>query len=100
MIKHIVVWRLKDQANGNSSQENAVQIKEKLEALNGRIDGMIRLEIGIDFSRTEESADIVLYSEFESKEALENYQTHPEHRAVMPFVMEARSERRMVDYEI
>lgn len=100
MIKHIVVWRLKDDAHGNTKMQNAMIIKSKLEALAGKIPGIIKMEVGIDISGTEESGDIVLYSEFESKEALDNYQAHPEHKAVMPFVKEARSERRLVDYEV
>lgn len=99
MIKHIVLWRLKDSANGIDKAENARLIKEKLEGLNGRIPGMIRLEVGLDFSATDASADLALYSEFESRSALDAYQDHPEHKAIMPFIMEARSERRLVDYE-
>jgi hypothetical protein len=99
MIKHIVVWRLKDSAHGNDKATNAALIKEKLEALNGRIPGLLRLEVGIDFSRTESSGDVVLNSVFASRQALDAYQEHPEHKAIMPFIMEARSERRLVDYE-
>jgi len=100
MIKHIVVWRLKETAHCNTKEKNAVIIKEKLEALNGKIPGMIKLEVGINFSEEENVSDIVLYSEFNSREELKNYQVHPEHKAIMPFIMEARSERRMVDYEV
>ncbi|MBN1779734.1 Dabb family protein [bacterium] len=100
MVKHIVVWKLKDEAHGNTKQENAALIREKLEALNGRIPGLLKLEIGFDFSNTENSGDIVLYSEFISRDALEAYQSHPEHEAVKPFVLGARCERRLVDYEV
>lgn len=100
MIKHIVLWRLKKSAHGNDKATNVGLIKEKLEALNGRIPGLLKIEVGIDFSGSETSGDIVLYSEFESREALDGYQVHPEHKAIMPFIMGARSERRMVDYEI
>lgn len=99
MIKHIVMWKLKETAHGNSKQENARIIKDKLEALDRKIPGMLRIEVGIDFSKTEGSADVVLYSEFETKKDLENYQIHPEHKAVMPFIMEARLNRTVVDYE-
>ncbi len=99
MIKHIVLWKLKDEANGLSKDENAKAIKQKLESLNGQIEGLIKIEVGIDFLHSAESADIVLYSEFESKEALNFYQQHPLHKAMMPFIAEARSERRVVDYE-
>ncbi len=97
MIKHIVMWKLKEQAHGNTKNANAKLIKQKLESLTGKIPGLLKLEVGIDFSATKESGDVVLYSEFESQEALENYQNHPEHKAIMPFVGEARDERRMVD---
>lgn len=99
MIKHIVVWRLKESAHGNDKATNARLIKEKLEALNGKIPGLLKMEVGIDHSCSETSGDVVLYSEFESRAALDAYQAHPEHKAIMPFVMEARSERRVVDYE-
>lgn len=100
MIKHIVFWKLKESANGNTKAENALQIKEKLEALNGRIKGVLKIEVGIDFSKTESSSDVVLYSEFASREDLDNYQSHPEHKALLPFITEARSERIVVDYEV
>lgn len=100
MVKHIVLWKLKENANGNTKAENALLIKEKLEALNGRIKGVLKIEVGIDFSKTESSSDVVLYSEFASREDLDNYQGHPEHKALLPFITEARSERLVVDYEV
>ena len=99
MVKHLVLWKLKATAHGRSAAENAVAIKEKLEGLRGRIPGMLRIEVGIDFSRTDSSSDGALYSEFELRAALDAYQAHPDHKAVMPFILEARSERRLVDFE-
>jgi len=99
MVKHIVFWRLKESAHGNDKATNARLVKEKLERLNGRIPGLLALEVGIDFSATDSSCDVALYSEFASREALAAYQAHPEHLAVMPFVGEVRRERVMVDYE-
>lgn len=100
MIKHIVFWKLKEEANGFNKSENALAIKQKLEDLQGKIEGLIKIEVGIDFLGSAESADLVLYSEFTSKEALDFYQQHPLHKAIMPFIGEARSERRVVDYEV
>ena len=59
MIKHIVMWKLKENAHGNTKHENAVLIRNKLESLNGKIEGLIKMEVGIDFSNTENSCDIV-----------------------------------------
>jgi quinol monooxygenase YgiN len=100
MVKHIVLWKLLETAGGRARRENAIEIKRRLEALNGRIPGMIRLEVGLDFSATADSADLVLYSEFESRAALDAYQVHPEHQAVVPFVMSVRCERRVADWEV
>lgn len=100
MIKHIVFWKLKDEANGLSKHQNAQAIKQKLEALKGQIEGLIDIEVGFDFLQSSESADVVLYSTFTDKAALAFYQQHPLHKAVMPFIGEARSERRVVDYEV
>ena len=100
MIKHIVFWKLKDEADEFSKTENAKAIKQKLESLNGKIAGLIKLEVGLDFLHSDESADVVLYSEFENKEALVFYANHPLHKEIMPFIASARSERRVVDYEV
>lgn len=100
MIKHVVLWKLKDEANGYTKQQNALEIKQRLEALNGKIPGLIKIEVGIDFLKTPESADVILYSEFENREALLVYAEHPLHKNVMPFILEARYERRVADYEV
>lgn len=99
MVKHIVFWKLKDSANGLTREENAIAIKNKLEGLAGKIPGLITIQVGIDFLHSEESADLALYSEFDNKEALSVYANHPLHKEIMPFIGEARSERRVVDYE-
>lgn len=100
MIKHIVMWRLRDHALGNDKATNAQLVKEKLEALHGKIPGMLKIEVGIDFSASDQSADVVLYSEFEDRQALDVYQAHPEHEALKPFVQAVRSDRLMVDYAV
>lgn len=99
MVKHIVAWRLKDSAAGNDKAANARLMRAKLEALRGQIPGLLRLEVGLDFSATETSSDVVLVTEFASRADLAAYQVHPEHQAVGVFVREVVSERRFVDYE-
>lgn len=99
MVTHIVLWRLNESARGLDKDTNARLIRDKLEALRGRIPGLLRLEVGRDFSATPASADLALLAEFESRDALAAYQVHPEHRAVAAFVAEAAAERRIVDFE-
>ncbi|KAB1443336.1 Dabb family protein [Pseudodesulfovibrio senegalensis] len=100
MIKHIVMWKLKDNAEGAEASANAVKMKEMLEGLRGRIPGLVNIEVGIEMVESVPECDVVLYSEIETREALEAYQIHPEHQACVAFIKNVVSERRVVDYEI
>jgi len=100
MVKHIVMWRLHDEVDGVSKSERCHEIKSALEALQDEIPGLLRIEVGIDFDGSDQAADIVLYSELESRDALAAYQTHPLHQAVVPLVKRAAKERTVVDYEV
>ena len=97
MVKHIVLWTLKE-TPGNTVAANALRMKSRLEALNGKIPGMLKLEIGIDVSRTEASADVALYSEFADARALAGYQEHPLHLEVAQFIATIRVSRTVVEY--
>lgn len=99
MIKHIVFWRLNESAYGNDKQTNAQVLKEKLLAMNGKVDGLLKVEVGFDFSNEKDSSNVVLYSELESREALRQYQIHTEHEEIKKWLSEVRYERRVVDYE-
>lgn len=98
MIKHIVFWKLKDEAMGNDKWENARIIKERLEALVGVIPGLIENEVGLNLNGGE--YDAALYSVFESTQALQAYDIHPEHTKIRGFVAEARISRLAIDYEV
>lgn len=99
-VKHMVLWTLREHAEGRSAQENALEMKARLEALRGLVPGLLHLEVGIDFSRTDSSADVALYSEFADREALAAYMTHPEHVAQAAFVNSVRVQRVVADYEV
>jgi hypothetical protein len=94
------MWKLKDVAHGNHSETNGNLIRKKLMALSGKIPGMTVIEVGFDMSQGESSADVVLYSEFTNRQALAEYQVNPEHEALKPFIGEATTDRRIVDYEV
>ncbi|MDF2632840.1 MAG: Stress responsive alpha-beta barrel protein, partial [Caproiciproducens sp.] len=87
-----------EQANGHSKQENAQILKQKLEALEGIVDGFLKLEVGINFNP--DGFDVCLYSEFSSKEALNAYQVHPEHVLVKEYVPIITCDRAVADYEV
>ena len=100
MIKHIVMWKLEENAEGNTKLENAKIIKEKLEALVVIIPEIVELEVGIDILGTNQSYDVVLVSIFKSLEELDIYAKHPEHLKVGEFVGKVRKDRVAVDYEV
>ncbi|MFM0286993.1 Dabb family protein [Paraburkholderia megapolitana] len=99
MIRHIVMW----QVRGDTAQEKRIsgeRVKEAFEGLRGRIPGMRHLEIGIDTSTVDYACDVVLVSDFESREALEAYANHPEHLRVRQQLGDVRTARYQVDYEV
>lgn len=100
MIKHIVFWRLNDSAYGNDKQTNAQLLKDKLLAMKDKVDGLIKVEVGFDFSNEKDSGDVVVYCEFIDREALRQYQIHPDHQEIKNWLSEVRYERRVVDYEV
>jgi hypothetical protein len=100
MIKHILLFKVKEGVEGRSKAESIAQAKVLIEGMNGKIPGLIKVEVGSDFSAVDDSADMTLYSEFESREALIVYAGHPEHQAVLPFIKSIISERRLIDYEV
>jgi hypothetical protein len=100
MIKHIVLWRLKEFAEGLPKQENALKVKAMLEDMRGKIPGMLKLEVGLNFEGSDSASDVSLYSEFESRNALDTYQIHPVHMKVKEFLPLVRTERRVIDYEV
>ncbi len=99
MIKHIVMWKLKDFAAGASREENAKKLKQSLEDLEDKIEDIKAVEVGINFNSSPAAFDVVLYSEFSDREGLDAYQNHPEHLKIVDFVGEIRTDRAVVDYE-
>ena len=81
MVKHIILWTLKEEYTKEEKENIKAGIKEGLEGLAGKIPGLI--EIKVNTGRLDSSnADLMLDSTFESEEALKAYAIHPEHVAV------------------
>ena len=100
MIKHIVFWRLAEESDGHTKAENLARMKAAIEGMRETVPGIVDLEVGIDFERSAAAWDIALLSAFESREALDAYQAHPEHDKVRKLVGGVVSERAVVDYEV
>ncbi len=97
MIKHIVSWKVD---NLNLRKKYCDDAAELLQQMREHISGLITLEVNADESRIDSSSDIVLYSEFESWDALTHYNQHPLHLEFKEYLGPFIVERRMADYEI
>lgn len=100
MIKHIVMWKLKDHAEGADRQANAQEMKRRLDACANIVPGILQFEVALAQPGLEATYDVVLYSAFENREALAAYAGHPAHQALMPFFKAVRDERQCMDYEV
>ena len=98
MVKHLVMWRLRAAGNGERAEQLA-SIARAIEAMRNGIHGLQRVELGRDQSQVSDSADLVLYCEFDSWAALQAYETHPLHEQLKRLIGPLRVERRVVDYE-
>ena len=92
MVKHIVMYTLKE----GVEKEAAVElIRSVLEPLVGKIPGLLHLEVRQAFN----GLDYALYSEFESRQALENYAGHPAHQEAKTHFWDFLDTRYCADYE-
>ena len=100
MVKHVILWTLKNEYTEEQLAEIKAGIKEGLEGLAGKIPGLMEIHV-VTEGLPSSNVDVMLDSTFESAEALKNYATHPEHVAVAdgkvrPFT----ASRSCMDYEV
>jgi len=100
MVKHIILWQLKDELTAEKKLAVKADIKEGLESLAGKIPGLLEIHV-----QTQElpssNADLMLDSSFESVKALENYAVHPEHVQVADEKVRPYTKTRScIDFEI
>jgi antibiotic biosynthesis monooxygenase (ABM) superfamily enzyme len=100
MIKHIVFFKLAPFAEGNTKQENALYLKEKLENLQSIIPGLLKMEVFINIPDVAaDNYDLVLMAEFNNLQDLDVYINHPEHVKVASFITKVRTDRAAIDYK-
>jgi hypothetical protein len=100
MIKHIVFWKLKDRAEGADRAANALKMKALLDSCANVVPGIVKFEAALAQPGLEATYDVVLYSEFADRAALDAYQDHPSHVAIKPFIGAVREARQCMDYEV
>ena len=100
MVKHIILWQLKDELSGNEKEQVKAGIKTGLESLQGVIPGLLEIKVYTE-GLPSSNADVMLDSSFESEQALKEYALHPAHvkvadENVRPFT----KTRSCLDFEV
>lgn len=98
MIKHIVLFKFRDDLPDAEKSKKMQSIKTDLEALTSKVETLKRMEVGINCN-PDESYDLALTSEFDDMEGLKAYANHPEHLKVGAVIREILDQRACVDYE-
>ena len=100
MVKHIILWNLKDEFSNEEKENIKAGIKEGLEGLKGKIEGLVDIRVNTQ-GLASSTVDLMLDSTFESEEALKFYASHPLHQEVAntkvrPFT----AQRSCLDFEV
>lgn len=95
MIRHVVLWRLK-----SNSGDMFHAIRSALEAQQGKIPGLLRVEVGRNFAASRRAVDFALICDFESRDALAGYHRHAAHLQTRAIVDPLVEEHWIVDYEL
>ncbi len=96
MVKHIILWNLREEHNND---EVKLGIKQGLEGLMGKIPGLLEIKVQTE-KLASSNADVMLYSVFENEDALKGYAVHPDHVCVADtFVRPFTKTRSCIDFE-
>lgn len=99
MVKHIILWQLKDELSKEEKDKVKKEIKEGLEGLKGKVPGLIDINVIIE-GLASSNADVMLDSTLESEEALKGYAVHPDHVEVADSKVRPYTKTRMcLDFE-
>ena len=98
MVKHIVMFKLKDTLSKDEKWEVMNRFKAAIEALPTKIDVIRKVFVGLNINEAE-TWDICLESEFDTLEDVKAYAVHPDHVAAAGILKDAKLDRACVDYE-
>lgn len=98
MLHHVVMWKLKDHAEGADRATNVRKAQALLTPCAALVPGILRFEVGTAQPGLECTYDLVLNAAFTDHAALAAYQHHPEHVAIKPFMKAVVQERQCMDY--
>ena len=98
MFKHIVMWKLSEDASDQAKKDSAELIKAALEQLPPRISQIVSYEVGINLQDGDRTYDVVLMSDFQDQNDFEIYRSHPEHIKVVEIIRELSQKAHFVDF--
>ncbi|MDR1565475.1 MAG: Dabb family protein [Oscillospiraceae bacterium] len=98
MVKHIVMWSFKDELSPEERHATALKIKQGLEGLAGIVPGLLEVKVHTELIQGS-TAGLLLDTLLVDADALEAYQTHPEHLKIKDIVQPATKQRLAADYE-
>lgn len=100
MVKHVILWQLKDELSAEEKVKVKNGIKEGLESLKGKIPGLVEIQVNMN-GLASSNADVMLDSLFEDETSLKGYAVHPEHVAVADGKVRPYTKSRVcLDYEV
>lgn len=99
MVKHIILWNLREDLSESEKAEVKQNAKAGLESLKGKIEGLAEIKV-ITECLPSSNSDMMLYSEFVSFEALKGYAANPEHNRIADtYVRPFTAKRSCIDFE-
>lgn len=101
MIKHIVMFKLKEIADGKTKKENIEEAKRRLSVFEAEIPSLKKLVVAINDAQAPDSNyELALICDFDDIDGLNAYQVHPTHKAFGAFLTPLRESRACIDYEV
>jgi len=97
-LRHIVMWTLKDEAEGRTKAENMLKAREVLMSCAALVPGIELFEVGLKSDGLDCTCDVILNSVFKDEAALTAYQNHPDHIAIKPFMKAIVAQRQCMDF--
>lgn len=95
MIKHIVMFKFKE----GTTEDIVIDIKRTIDSLPKTISEIKSMETGIDVKRGPNSYDLILISEFDNLDTLEEYRIHPDHQKLIDMISPYKESTKAVDFE-
>jgi len=100
MIRHIVMWNLHDHAEGANKATNLAKAKALLLSCAQVVPGIQTFEVATATADMDCTNDLVLHMLVDDAQVLADYQNHPDHLAIKPFMKAVVKERRCMDYSL